>query len=48
MAIFELRRRGSTFLFVVVAGFLPFKRRSVFARIWAGVLLRVLAADGRD
>ncbi|MGH8219888.1 MAG: lysophospholipid acyltransferase family protein [Steroidobacteraceae bacterium] len=33
-----------TFLFVIVGGFLPFKRRSVFARIWAGVLLRVLAA----
>jgi 1-acyl-sn-glycerol-3-phosphate acyltransferase len=33
-----------TVLFVMVAGFLPFTRRSVFARIWAGVLLRVLAA----
>jgi len=33
-----------TALFVVVAGFLPFRRRSVFARIWAYVLLRVLAA----
>ena len=33
-----------TVLFCVVAGFLPFTRRAVFARIWAGVLLRVLTA----
>jgi len=32
-----------TALFVAVGGFLPFTRRFAFARVWAGVLLRVLA-----
>ena len=32
-----------TVLFVAIAGFLPFKRRFIFARVWAGVLLRALA-----
>lgn len=31
-----------TILFVIVAGFLPFRRRFVLARVWADVLLRVL------